>query len=366
MYGLSILGLTNFPITGSLREPILILEGIIILLSVEYGFFFFYKFKKAEGEKNFLFYAWGIFFLTFALMIFNFIMSDFFSYLPEIRQFYLDMGYSSMSVGALFFSIYAEREIKIKNHLFSIILMILVGLLVVSMVIPIISTSVFAFTCWLPFIVLLLIFLKRFSGKIKEKWRINIYGFVVGFILWGSGYGMTIDAIVNAFGYFSRFLGDLLIIMGISMISLLFVGLPSLNEFEWPNKMKKLIIMYKTGVYIADYNFQGESRKNGEILDLPKIIAGGLKGINELISEIVQSKQKLEVMDHKDVKIIFQYGKYLIAAIIVVEVLDIYRAKMKKLIDYLETLYESYLPTWDGDITQFQIVKPIIKRFFTL
>ncbi|MHA1297985.1 MAG: hypothetical protein ACTSO9_00920 [Candidatus Helarchaeota archaeon] len=245
------------------------------------------------------------------------------------------MGYSSMSVGALFFSIYAEREIKIKNHLFSIILMILVGLLVVSMVIPIISTSVFAFTCWLPFIVLLLIFLKRFSGKIKEKWRINIYGFVVGFILWGSGYGMTIDA-------------------------------TSLNEFEWPNKMKKLIIMYKTGVYIADYNFQGESRKNGEILDLPKIIAGGLKGINELISEIVQSKQKLEVMDHKDVKIIFQYGKYLIAAIIVVEVLDIYRAKMKKLIDYLETLYESYLPTWDGDITQFQIVKPIIKRFFTL
>ncbi|MHA1297986.1 MAG: hypothetical protein ACTSO9_00925 [Candidatus Helarchaeota archaeon] len=69
MYGLSILGLTNFPITGSLREPILILEGIIILLSIEYGFFFFYKFKKAEGEKNFLFYAWGIFFLTFALMI---------------------------------------------------------------------------------------------------------------------------------------------------------------------------------------------------------------------------------------------------------------------------------------------------------
>ena len=82
--------------------------------------------------------------------------------------------------------------------------------------------------------------------------------------------------------------------------------------------------------------------------------------------EIVYSKQKLRIMDHKDVKIIFQYGKYLIAAIIVDEALDIYKTKLKKLIDYLESLYETYLPTWDGDLTQFQIIKPIIKRYFTL
>ena len=124
--------------------------------------------------------------------------------------------------------------------------------------------------------------------------------------------------------------------------------------------------MHKSGKYIADYNFQEDLTGIEGFKDLAKLIAGGLTGINKLIDEIVQSKQKLRIMDHKDVKVIFQYGNYLIAAMIVDEVLDIYKTKLKKLINYLESLYETYLPTWDGDLTQFQIVKPIIKRYFTL
>jgi hypothetical protein len=171
---------------------------------------------------------------------------------------------------------------------------------------------------------------------------------------------------VNSFGTVARFIGDILIIIGISLISLLFIGLPSLTEFEWPKKMKKIFVMHKSGKYIADYNFQENLTGTEEYKDLPKLITGGLTGINKLIDEIVHSKEGLKIMDHKDVKIIFQYGNYLIAVIIVDEALDIYKTKLKKMIDYLEMLYETYLPTWDGDLTQFLIIKPIIKRFFTL
>ncbi|NVM03754.1 MAG: hypothetical protein HWN67_15600 [Candidatus Helarchaeota archaeon] len=360
-----------FPIEGLFREPLLILEGIIFLLTLQYGILFFYRFIKEEREKNYMIRAWGIFFLTYTGNVIFFMISDFFSplsYAPlsYVRQIYIDFGYVTLGLGALFFSYNAEREIQQKNHIFSIILTILLCLLIVDTFALIVSPETLAVLTNLPFVLLLIIYIIKFTSKIKEKWRLNIYGFLVGICIWISGYFLITDIVVESFGPFARFIGDFLIIIGISLISLLFVGLPSLTEFEWPKKMKKVFLMYKSGEYIADYNFQKDLTGIEEFKDLPKLIAGGLTGINQLIAEIVQSKQKLRIMDYKDVKIIFQYGNYLIAAIIVDEALDIYKTKLKKLIDYLETLYETYLPTWDGNLTQFQIVKPIIKRFFTL
>ncbi|MFX0136624.1 MAG: hypothetical protein ACFFDN_23500 [Candidatus Hodarchaeota archaeon] len=361
-----LLRLSNFPIEGFFRESILMLEGIIILLTLQYGFFFFYRFIKEEREKNYMIRAWGIFFLTYSSNVLLFIISDFFSSLSYIRQIYIDFGYVTLGLGALFFSYNAEREIQQKNHIFTLILTILLCLLVVDTFTLIVSPGTLALLTNLPFVLLLIIYIIKFTSKIKDKWRLNIYGFLVGICVWIAGYSLVSDLMVNSFGPFARFIGDFLIIIGISLISLLFIGLPSLTEFEWPKKMKKVFLMYKTGEYIADYNFQEDLTGIEEFKDLPKLIAGGLTGINKLIAEIVQSKQKLGIMDYKDVKIIFQYGNYLIGAIIADDALDIYKTKLKKLIDYLETLYETFLPTWDGDLTQFQIVKPIIKRYFTL
>ncbi|MFX1449750.1 MAG: hypothetical protein ACFFCM_02835 [Promethearchaeota archaeon] len=374
----SLIKLSNFPIEGLLREPLLILEGIIILLTLQYGLFFFYKFAKEEREKNYMVRAWGIFFITYTGNVIFFMISDFFaplSYIQEIfnihqindiRQIFIDFGYIILGLGALFFSFNAEREMQQNRHIFTIIVGILLGLLILDTVIFVVTPGILAMMANAPFILLLVLYIIKFTSKIKEAWRLNIYGYLIGMCIWISGYFMITDIIVNAFGLFARLIGDILIIIGISLISLLFVGLPSLTEFEWPKKMKKLFLMHKSGKYIADYNFQEDLAGIEGFKDLAQLIAGGLTGINKLIDEIVQSKQKLRIMDHKDVKVIFQYGNYIIAAMIVDEVLDIYKTKLKKLIDYLESLYETYLPTWDGDLTQFQIVKPIIKRYFTL
>ncbi len=357
---------SNFPLEGLFREPLLILEGIIILLTFQYGIYFFYKFAKEEREKNYMIRAWATFFLSYTCNIIFFLISDFFSTIYYIRQIYIDFGYIILGLGALFFSYNAEREMQQKKHFFTIILTILLGLLILDTILLVAPPGVIALFVNIPFIFVLLLYIIKFTSKIKEKWRLNIYGFLIGMCIWISGYALVTDLMVNSFGTIARFIGDILIIIGISLISLLFIGLPSLTEFEWPKKMKKIYVMHKSGKYISDYNFQENLTGTEEYKDLPKLITGGLTGINKLIDEIVHSKEGLKIMDHKDVKIIFQYGTYLIAVIIVDEALDIYKTKLKKMIDYLEMLYETYLPTWDGDLTQFLIIKPIIKRFFTL
>ena len=353
-----------FPIEGFFREYILILEGIIIFLVLQYGIYFSYRFSVEEREKNYMVRAWAIFFFTYASNIVFFIISDFYSD-TLYRQIFIDLGYVILGTGGIFFSYYAEIEMNIKNHAFTKIITIMLAILIIDTIFPVISPGLLAVLTNVIFIALLIVYVIKFTSNIKEKWRINIYGFILGICIWVFGYCLIIDFLVEAIGPISRFVGDIFIVTGMSLISLVFIGLPSLTEFDWPDKMKKLFIMYKTGSYISDVDFQEEFGLKDEYRDLPQFITGGLAGIDNLLKEIVKTKEKLLVIDHKDLKIIFHHGNFLIAAIIVDEELDIFKTKLKKLIDYLETLYESLLPHWDGDLAHFKIVKPIIKNFFT-
>ncbi|NVM52612.1 MAG: hypothetical protein HWN66_02830, partial [Candidatus Helarchaeota archaeon] len=118
-----------FPISGIFREPILIFEAIIVLVCIEFGSVFLYRFFKRDKEKTMIL-AWAFFFLTFGFMISVFMISDLFT--PSNRQFYVNLGYIAMVSGALFFTFNAERELEQKKYIFSVILIILIIFLIVD------------------------------------------------------------------------------------------------------------------------------------------------------------------------------------------------------------------------------------------
>ena len=245
------------------------------------------------------------YFFGFGSNILLFIISDFFSPVESIRNLYIYFGYVVIIFGSLFFSYYAEREIKQESHILTAILTLILGFLILDIFILIVPPVFFTIAFAIPFYILILSYMVKFTSIIKEKWRLNIYGSIFGVFFVLLGYAFNMDLMVNMLGYISRLIGDVCIATGISSISLLFVGLPSLNEFEWPNKMKKLFLMYKNGAYITDYNFQENLPEKDQVKDLSHLIADGLTSLNKIISGIVQSKQKLKIIDHKDIKIIF-------------------------------------------------------------
>ena len=366
-----------FPISSlTFRYPLLILEGLILLLSIEYGVFFLNRyFKNTEKGKNRMISAWGVFFLCFASMILFFIIGDFFSADPYPRAIFVNIAYLFMSLGALYFVFNVERELNLKYRIFTILLAVLFTLLAIDffyfqliLIYIFIEPSTITYICWIPFVIILIIYLFKLTAKIKGgKWKFNIYGFIIGFFVFGLAFFFIADFMTVLTNAVSRLIGDVMVLVGISAISMLFIGLPSFQEFDWKKHMQKILIIHKSGICLADYNF--EEISDDSVGD-SQFIAGGLTGISQMITEIVQERdqsktKKLEIMDHKDVKLIFQHGEKLTAVMIVNVNLDIYKFKLKKLLNYVESLYADLLEDWNPDnLFQFSPVKGILQRFF--
>ncbi|MBD3228608.1 MAG: hypothetical protein GF329_10520 [Candidatus Lokiarchaeota archaeon] len=367
-----------FPISSAmLRHPLLILEGLIILLSIEYSIFFLNRYLKTDKRKDGIIGAWGFFFLCLASMVLFFMIADFFLVDPDIREVIVNIGYLFMGLGALYFVLNIERELNLKHRIFTIILAVLFAFLLIDyfyfqliLDFVIIEPSTLTYFCWIPFIILLIFYIFKLTSKIKGgKWKINVYGFIIGFFILGTAFFFTADFMTVLTNAVSRLIGDIMILVGISSISILFVGLPSFQEFEWKKHIRKILIIHKSGICLADHDFKEIS---DDSIGDSQFIAGGLTGISQMITEIVQEKdqdgvkKRLEVMDHKDVKLIFQYGDKLTAVMIVDLNLDIYKFKLNKLIKYIESLYSDLLDDWDPDkVFQFKPVNSIVQRFFS-
>ena len=350
------------PLTDIFREPALVLESFIIILGLEFGLYFLYRFIKKDREKKMIL-AWVFFFFAFAAMVAFFVISDYFSSIVD-RQLFLNLGYGTMVIGALVFTFNAEREVEIKSHSFSLILVTLGFFLVIDFFLVLFNPLYIALACWGLFITFLLIYVMKVIKRIKE-YKINILAFLGGFLVWGLGYTGTIDAMVGVFGTLSRLFGNIAIITGMCLISSVFVSIPSLREVDWAQKLDKLLLLHRSGMFIWEHDFQ----KHAEI-ETPKEMpaqqmAGSLIGISKLIMEIIQSKKRLKIMDHQDKQIIFSYGEHLIAALIADEYLEIYRRKLINLLDEVETLYWGILYKFDGKSAEFKQIGRIISNTFS-
>ncbi|HUX98343.1 MAG TPA: hypothetical protein VMV49_02200, partial [Candidatus Deferrimicrobium sp.] len=252
------------------------------------------------------------------------------------------------------------------KHIFSSIILIALGFLIVNAFLSIIMSTVITIITWLLFIIIAIIYIRKFTSISADKWRINVYSLVFGTILVFLGFGASTDISVEVFGgLWMRSLGDFFVIAGILLVSILFVGVPSLSEFIWFDKIKILNVIHQNGISIAHYQF----RKEKEVDDGKKpldelLIAGGLASISQVISNIIKSEKHLDTVDHGDVKLLFDYGKYLINVLVVDEVLETLRDKLKKFTKLVEFLYEDHLVRWDGDLSQFSLLDPIVHTTF--
>ncbi len=351
--------MVTFPIVGLYREPILVLEAVIVLLGFEFSLFFLYRFlKKERGNKMIL--AWACFFLCFAAMVFIFIFTDLFT--VSNRQFFINIGYLVMGTGALIFTFNAEREINQRYHIFTIFLLAALSFLIVDFFILVLDPAVVTLLAWAPFVIILLAYNIKLIIKIKE-YKLKIAGFFIGFLAFGIGYGSTTD-MMQTEDFLVRFVGDISIIIGMCLISLVFIGLPSLKEVDWAKKLNKLLLLHNSGRCLCDYDFIMKGEQGEMESTMTEYVAGGIIGVSQMIAELMQSKEKLEILDHQDKKIIFAYGEYFIAALIVEEYLEIYRKKLERVIEDLELILGDLMPEWEGRNLPLDPVEKIIKRIF--
>ncbi len=85
-----------------------------------------------------------------------------------------------------------------------------------------------------------------------------------------------------------------------------------------------------------------------------------------MLAEMTASHQKLQVIDHQDVKIFFEYGHFVICAIICQEELKTIRFKLREFITEFEALFSDILQAWNGNVGMLQPTKFLINKVFYL
>ncbi|NVM01311.1 MAG: hypothetical protein HWN67_03185, partial [Candidatus Helarchaeota archaeon] len=153
--------------------------------------------------------------------------------------------------------------------------------------------------------------------------------------------------------------GQNIFVLGIILFAVGFWGIPTLKEFEWREKMRHLYLIMEGGINVYDQAFITEKGLESDL------IAGGISGISSLIQELTKSKERVEVIKQKDLKILLKYGTYITAALLSEEDLEILHSKLKSLVEEFENLFQYVLPDWKGDLEVFSPAKVMVERIFS-
>jgi hypothetical protein len=310
--------------------------------------------------------AWSLLFISFATTLFFYIIADFFVDPIILRPLIVNLGYVSIVAGSLFFSFNAEREMKSKYFPFTLVLSIFLGAILLDLFLGFIDTSIIALPSMAPIVILILYYITKFTAPIRNKWKLNVYGFTTGLLLVFFGFMACSDIGVNIW-IGARLLGDISLLLGMLFISFFFFGLPSLDEAKWMDNLlnSHLYVIHKSGTCCYEYTFSGVEKYDE--LD-SQIITGGLTGITQILSNMIKSNEKLEVVEVEDKQLLFTYGKYITLVLIVNERLKIIQSKLKDFLNYVEDIFASNLESWDSnpEVMQFQILDNTIQQKFGL
>ncbi|NHI93509.1 MAG: hypothetical protein EAX96_13560 [Candidatus Lokiarchaeota archaeon] len=204
-----------------------------------------------------------------------------------------------------------------------------------------------------------LYFLKvKTTGEIRKQMFsafLCYIGFLIFFLLDIEGikallpFPMEISSIISSIG----------VIITLVYLGTIFLRFETFTEFGWKDKLRELYIIAPNGTTLFHYSFIRDERNQD--LDL---ISSGLTGVEGILGELIQSKKKLKIVDHQDIKIIFEYGEYTTIALITYENLRIYLPKLTSLRVKFEKLFQDVLKDWSGRIEVFRPANHLVNEFF--
>ena len=72
----------------------------------------------------------------------------------------------------------------------------------------------------------------------------------------------------------------------------------------------------------------------------------------------------LKEVDHEDIQILFEYGKYTIHALLAEVPLKVYQEKLKKFVEKFEDRFLALLSDWTGSMNEFQVAIDLVENIF--
>ena len=356
-----------YPLTGPLREPLLILEWIMVFLISEVAFLLYMRVKNKEKQlSNIIEKAYIVFLLSYSLMEIFYIFGDYYMETPLSRLIVFNIGYLLRMTMGLVFIYQIEKYQKIfRRYMFSKIFFVFT-IITVVLFLTVIEITQYAsiILFWIPMFSVFLTYTIKLLKKPSEKQKIHnlrakIYFSILGVVLIGVGFGATSDPFLFMFGLSLRVVGQIFQIIGIVILAIFFTGLPSLSEQEWKKKIDKLFLMRASGICIYYKFFRDQTSKHDE-----QNISSAINTIKMILREIAQNEGEM-VIEKEGKVLITSQGKYITGVIIADQNLNSLNFLLKRFIEKVEFLYSNIIRDWDGAMEIFHPIENITREIFS-
>lgn len=318
---------------------------------------------RGSGIELAPFFGLCIFVLCFGLV---FVMWAYYNYL--IYGFGLDnLGIYKISIllsylGLIGFIFFSEKMVGKTKYFFTIFS---IGCCIYGIFFTVTVSDLRLFTYFtnpinvtIIFVCFLYTLVVKTKGKIRQKMALTFMTFLVFafFFVLSTNLGRAISPLPDEA---TLLIGNVGLIITLNIQGLILLSFETFTEFGWKERLKELYIIAPNGVTLFHHSFVSKLESL-----TPDLISSGLIGIKGILAEIMESRQKLKIVDHQDVKIIFAYGQYTTMALIAYENLNIYQSKLAALSSQFEDLFQDVLANWAGEVEVFLPTKRLVEKTF--
>ena len=360
------LGQGLYPLTGPLREPLIIIEWVIVFLFSELAFLLYMRIKNRERIlSKFIEKASILFLLAYSLMGIFYIFGDYYMETQLLRLVVFNIGYLLRMILGLVFTYQIEKyQIFIGKYLFSKILSIFALISVVLFfTAKELTQNASLVLFWIPLVSIFFIYMIKLLKKTSENQEIHnykakIYFSILGALLLGFGFVATSDPFVGLFGLILRLVGDIFQIIGILILAFFFINIPSLSEQNWKDKIDKLFLMRASGICVYYKFFKDPTNTRQD-----QIMSGAINTIKMMLKEISQEDGEMVIEKEGKVLITCQ-GRYITGVIVADQNLSSLNFLLKRFIEKVEFLYSNIVRDWDGAMEIFLPIENITKEIF--
>ncbi|TFG02894.1 MAG: hypothetical protein EU539_12720 [Promethearchaeota archaeon] len=363
----------EFPISGHLRLPLLVMEWIYIITGLEISLIFLVRyFKQEKSLRNLQDLGYFSVFFGFSLMWLFFIIADYYSSNNIIspfllwdkgsqRDLFLNFGYFTMILAAFFLLLCVEKYDKFlfKRYLFTFIFSICAVLFLIVFFIDITMTQPITYIFWMGFLCFFLVYIVKFIRKLKTKGMILFGG--LAFML--IGFLLTTDALLEVLGLEGRLIGASLQLISVVVLSYFFLTLPPFSEFDWKEKIEAVFIVNNAGICLY-YKLFSEKK---DLMD-ENLISAAISSINIILQELSEtgiSNKSISVIKKKGENVIIYQGELISGVLYTTEELNFPKIILKEFVDKFEALYWNILLDWDGDTNIFNPMGIIADKVFS-
>jgi MFS family permease len=115
-------------------------------------------------------------------------------------------------------------------------------------------------------------------------------------------------------------------------------------ELDWPNSLRHLYIIHKSGLLLQEYSFYKEDLATSDL------VSGGIIGLTAILKEITRGKDRLRAIDHGDKKILFKWSKKSDVIYVLVTSMELFvlRNKLRLFSEEFEAHYSKNLSKFKG------------------